>query len=220
MTAPAVPASRSDRRAPYLFAYDIGDAKRARAVRGCLKQWRLDGQYSVHETHLLPVQMRELAADLLSHVHPRDDSLLVCRLSQHGGPPIHPLSLTAAGRPPLLGPVRHGPAPPAAQAGWFLLAYDVREPRRLQRVQRQTAKACLFLQRSVYLYHGDGRQLAPALDAVRAELESNVDDARLYRLHGPGDLWFLSGPTPPLAETPQPGVNLWQRLLNWIGRLT
>lgn len=96
----------------------------------------------------------------------------------------------------------------------------MREPRRLRRVQRQTAKACLFLQRSVYLYHGDGHKLASVLEAVRQELQMNVDDARLYRLHGPGDLWFLSGPTPPLAETPTPGVNVWQRLLNWLGRLT
>lgn len=219
MTAAPSP-TRPDRRAPYLFAYDIGDPKRARAVRKCLQRWRLDGQYSVHETRLLPFQVRELTAELLDYVHPRDDALLLCRLSRHGGAPIMPLSLTRDRRPPLLGPAQHGAVAPTPPSGWYLLAYDVREPRRLQRVQRRTAKACLFLQRSVYLYHGAGRPLLRVLAAVQDELEHGEDDARLYRLHGPGDLWFLSGPVPPLAATPAASAGLWQRLLHWFRSLT
>lgn len=35
---------------PYVFAYDICCDRRRRRVLKCLKQWRVDGQYSIHES--------------------------------------------------------------------------------------------------------------------------------------------------------------------------
>lgn len=206
------------RELPYLFAYDVAAPRRARQVLRCLQRWRIDGQLSVHETQLLPFQARELAAELLEYVDRQSDRLLLCRLSQRGGAPVYALSLSRP-RPPVLGGRAPAPLPSRLQEGWYLLAYDVREERRLQRIQSRTARMCTYLQRSVYLYHGEGSGLARLLEEVRGELKHHVDDMRLYALSGPRDLWFLSGPVPPLASIrdKEPGENLWQRLLSWIG---
>lgn len=206
------------RELPYLFAYDVAAPRRARQVLRCLQRWRIDGQLSVHETQLLPFQARELAAELLEYVDRRADRLLLCRLSQRGGAPVYALSLSRP-RPPMMGSRTPAPLPSRLQEGWYLLAYDVRDERRLQRTQSRTAKVCTYLQRSVYLYHGEGTGLARLLEEVTEELEHHVDDMRLYALSGPRDLWFLSGPVPPLASIKDKrlGASLWQRLLSWIG---
>jgi CRISPR-associated protein Cas2 len=206
------------RELPYLFAYDIGPPRRARQVRRCLQRWRMDGQLSVHETALLPFQVRELAAELLDYVDRQTDRLLLCQLSQRGGAPVYALSLSRS-RPSVLGGKAPTPLPSRLQKGWYLLAYDVRDERRLQRIQSRTAKVCTYLQRSVYLYHGEGPGLARLLEEIAGELERQVDDMRLYALSGPRDLWFLSGPMPPLVglNAREPMANLWQRLLRWIG---
>ncbi|MCP5421085.1 MAG: CRISPR-associated endonuclease Cas2 [Gammaproteobacteria bacterium] len=214
---PAEPTSTRDRHALYLFAYDIGDDRRAREVRACLQRWRLDGQYSVHETRLLPFQARELAAELLDYVDPALDSLLLGRLDQRHLAPIRALSIAQRRRPPLVG--WPGPKQGAfsPRSGWYLLTYDVADPRRLQRVQKRAAKACVYLQRSVYLYHGAGERLGEVLAAVRDQIKPGIDDVRLYALSGAGDLWFLSGPLPPLATlTRIAGASLWQKLIAWF----
>jgi CRISPR-associated endonuclease Cas2 len=217
-TPAANPAPRS-RQALYLFAYDIGDDRRARQVRRCLQRWRVDGQLSVHETELLPYQARELAAELLDYLEPQDDYLLVSRLSQRGASPLYILSQSAralalAGRRPV------ARLPRELAAGWYLVAYDIIDPPRLQRVQRLTAKRCLALQRSVYLYQGNSRPLRRLLDQLLDEIKPGHDDLRLYCISGPGDLWFPSGPLPPLPGLHRPGgtLSLWQRLLAWLGR--
>ena len=217
-TAAANPPPRS-RRAPYLFAYDIGDDRRARQVRRCLQRWRVDGQLSVHETELLPYQARELAAELLDYLDPEDDYLLVGRLSLRGANPLYilsrsPRALALAGRRPL------ARAPHDLADGWYLLAYDIVDPPRLQRIQRMTAKRCIALQRSVYLYQGRSRPLRRLLDKLLREIKPGQDDLRLYCINGPGDLWFPSGPLPPLPGLQQPGgkPSLVRRLLAWLGR--
>ena len=206
-----------DRGAPYLFAYDIGDDRRARAVRLCLQRWRLDGQYSVHETRLLPFQARELAAELLDYVDTRKDRLLACRLSQRGDAPVHNLTLSTR-RLTVTGAPYHGKAGFQPRRGWYLLAYDITDTPRLRRVQYQAAKVCMYLQRSVYLYHGAGGRFQRMLAAVEEEIERKADDVRIYNIAGPHDLWFLSGPLPPLAQMQSngPGASLWRRLVNWL----
>jgi len=80
------------RRSLHLFAYDISNNRRRYRALKCLTPWRLNGQYSVHETHLLPHQARTLTTELLDILHPRRDHLLTCRLSQRGSGPIRVLA--------------------------------------------------------------------------------------------------------------------------------
>jgi CRISPR/Cas system-associated endoribonuclease Cas2 len=181
---------------PYLFAYDVAEPRRGRRVLACLRRWRCDGQRSVHEAWLTPNLAEAAAVEALDWLDPAADRLLVGRLSRRAGAPVYTLS-----RPPPAWPVLGAPKPvrPARlAAGWYLLAYDIREPRRLRQVQQAAARACLALQQSVYLYHGGGGALAEVLAEVADLIHHGNDDVRLYALNGPGDLWFPCGPLPPL----------------------
>jgi len=188
-----------------------------------MARWRVDGQLSVHEAWLLPFQVRELAVELREAIDPDTDRLLVARLSRLGTGHVYALCTRHPKKAaPLLGQITGPVSPPAhLHTGWYLLAYDVSHPRRLQRVQRTMARTALQLQRSVYLYHGEGNTLHTLLTEIGSLVTPKEDDVRLYPLSGPSDLWFLSGPCPPLpavrretAATPP----IRQQLQTWLGR--
>ena len=200
---------------PYLFAYDIRDPKRARPIRQCLQRWRVDGQYSVHETRLRDLQVQELTVELLDLVDPATDRLLVARLSQRGAGAVHVLSRSPKRAPFIYEPPVPLPARPAD--GWYLLAYDITDPPRLHKVQRITARRSTYLQRSVYLYHGNGAGLRDLLDELGDTINRQFDDLRVYRLSAPRDLWFPCGPVPPLAGFAAEPEGLWRRLQLWLG---
>lgn len=189
------PPRRSAR--PYLFAYDITEPKRSRLVLKCLRRWRIDGQLSVHETFLSPDQAEEIAIELLDYIDPGTDRLLLARLSQRGLAPV--LSVTRhEPRAPVLGQPA-GDWPARFHKGWYLLAYDIRDQKRLRQVHQVSSKICTFLQRSICLYHGGGRKLTELLEILRNLVLPKVDDIRLYVVQGPSELWFVCGPQPPLS---------------------
>jgi len=219
------PQSEAPRRLeqPYLFTYDIRCPRRGRQVLQCLRRWRVDGQLSVHETWLAPPQVRELATELVGLVDRATDSVVACRLTQRRSRPIYQW-FAGQGRAPLFGGQAPATMPERLHQGWYLLAYDVRDPDRLRRVQRRTAQDALFIQRSVYLYQGGGTPLNRLVQEVGKLLVRGKDDLRLYVLSGPRDLWFLSGAIPPLPGQPQPTAAaapdppkpLWRRLIGQL----
>lgn len=101
----------------------------------------------------------------------------------------------------------------------WLVAYDIRDPRRLGRVYRCCKRAGLHLQYSVFLV----RATAPQLDHLIRELESLIDrrrdDVRIYPVPERPD-WSHLGPSMWPAEVlffhegldflppPQPAPNL------------
>ena len=205
-----------DRRTPYLFAYDITDDKRSHKVRRCLQRWRVNGQYSVHETKLLPYQAQELTTEVVELIDQSTDRLLVGRLRQRGSGPVHVLSRSPM-RPQLISQETPQPLPTQLAAGWYLIAYDITDQKRLQQVQRCAIKQCVFAQRSVYVYNGPGAPLRALLGELSDLVRKHEDDLRLYCLNGPYDLWFPSGPLPPLAAlATQDKPGLFQRLLSWV----
>jgi len=196
------------RRSLHLFAYDISNNRRRYRALKCLTPWRLNGQYSVHETHLLPHQARTLTTELLDILHPRRDHLLTCRLSQRGSGPIRVL---ARPRHRTALTQHHNPTVPSRPAdGWYLLAYDIPDTARLLQIQRRISRDTIGLQRSVYLFQGDGAQLQRLVDDLGADLDPRDDDLRLYRLGKPTDLWFLAGTPPPLAVLATQSRQHWQ----------
>lgn len=208
------PRWRAER--PYLFAYDVADPGRLRRVHACLQRWRVDGQYSVHETWLRPAAMQQLAVELVDLVDRKADRLLVTRLQLQGGHPVRQLAgrrFTAV----------HGLPPRRSAAGagkgrdlLHLLAYDIREPLRLRRVHRASQRGAIALQKSVFLHRGSRTDLDGLLERVLEEVHRTEDDVRLYAFSRLGDLWFLSGEKPPLAEwTEPPRVDGW----SWLKQL-
>lgn len=194
------PARRGE--LPYLFSYDIRCRKRAHHVLKYLRQWRVAGQLSVHETWLRAWELETVAAELMELVDQDSDRLLVARLSRQGRGPVYRLT-DRASHSPVKGSGWTSVLPKQLQGGWYLLAYDVSDPKRLRRVQRVTAKQTVFLQRSVYLYQGNGAVLSGLLQRIQSVLRSTEDDLRIYRLSGPANLWFMCGEMPPLGGLQQ-----------------
>lgn len=112
---------------------------------------------------------------------------------------------------------------------WYLLAYDIRDPKRLQRVHYYLRKRALAAQQSVFFLHVTDAELERMLDAVAARTDRHRDDVRAYPISHPADVWLAghslvagpllrfpeaaqSGLTPPVSA-PSPGVL--KRIARW-----
>jgi len=72
---------------------------------------------------------------------------------------------------------------------WYVLAYDIREPKRLRRTHAYIRKHGVSLQKSVFLIHTDRDGLAGLKQGVIERVNSKEDDVRLYPVRHPGALW-------------------------------
>ncbi len=72
---------------------------------------------------------------------------------------------------------------------WYVLAYDIREPKRLRRTHAYIRKHGVSLQKSVFLIHTDRDGLAGLKQGVLERVNSKEDDVRLYPVRHPGALW-------------------------------
>ncbi len=72
---------------------------------------------------------------------------------------------------------------------WYLLAYDIREPKRLQRTHAFVKKKGVRLQKSVYLVRASEAELDEIRKGIRERTNSRKDDVRLYPIRHPGVLW-------------------------------
>lgn len=98
---------------------------------------------------------------------------------------------------------------------WYLLAYDIRDPRRLRRVHRYLRRRALAAQESVFFLHVTDAELRQVLDGVAARIDRRRDDVRAYPITHPAEVW-LAGQSPVAgallrpsavgASAPPPGV--------------
>jgi len=70
-----------------------------------------------------------------------------------------------------------------------LLAYDIRNPRRLRRVHYFVKKRGVALQKSVFLLRADQDELALLSRGIKKLVNEKEDDVRLYPVRHPGKLW-------------------------------
>ena len=78
--------------------------------------------------------------------------------------------------------------------GWYLVAYDVTEPRRLQLVHRYLRRKALPVQRSVFFLHGTDLVVKDTLNELAQIIHVRRDDVRAYPIEHPSRVW-LSGAT-------------------------
>jgi CRISPR-associated protein Cas2 len=64
-------------RRPAIVAYDISDNRKRRAALRILREWRLDGQKSVHECLLTDAEAAELVIQLSEVIDNDTDRLLL-----------------------------------------------------------------------------------------------------------------------------------------------
>ncbi|AGA89195.1 CRISPR-associated endoribonuclease Cas2 [Thioflavicoccus mobilis 8321] len=98
---------------------------------------------------------------------------------------------------------------------WSLIAYDIRDPRRLRRVHLCLRRQALAVQKSVFLIEADERRLAEILAELRRRADNREDDIRLYAIPDPAAIWAagrqservanLYGGAPAEAERPRRG---------------
>lgn len=80
---------------------------------------------------------------------------------------------------------------------WYLIAYDVRDPKRLRRVQRYLRTCAYALQESVFAWQGNQRQLAELKQQLTRLIRQSEDDVRGYPVpDGQAILWWGNSPMP------------------------
>lgn len=72
---------------------------------------------------------------------------------------------------------------------WSLIAYDIREPKRLRRIHRYLRKQAVAVQKSVFIIETDERRLDAILGELRARADNRDDDIRLYAIPNPAAVW-------------------------------
>jgi CRISPR-associated protein Cas2 len=80
---------------------------------------------------------------------------------------------------------------PNSHALRWLLAHDIRDKRRLQRVWRFLRKEGVRLQYSVYLLAGTRDQVEAIIERLRGLIDESADDVRLYPLTENTRIWGL-----------------------------
>ena len=110
--------------------------------------------------------------------------------------------------------------------GWYLIAYDITDPRRLRRLHRRLRADGIWMQQSVFLVRGDTRDIDRLMDELEHYVDQRDDDLRAYPVPAPGDIWLrghsaVDGPVllPGAAgrtkkPAPKPKRGLWERLRN------
>ena len=80
---------------------------------------------------------------------------------------------------------------PHSHAERWVLAHDIRDPSRLQRVWRFLRKEGVPLQYSVYLLSGGRSQVEKVMEKLRELIDERKDDVRIYPLTEHARLWGL-----------------------------
>lgn len=62
----------------------------------------------------------------------------------------------------------------------WLIAYDIRDPRRLSRLHAFIIRHTIPVQYSVYLFEGHAGELGSLLANIRSRIDNRVDDVRAY----------------------------------------
>lgn len=113
-----------------------------------------------------------------------------------------------------------------ARPGWYMVCYDIADPRRLGQVHRLLKKNGISPQRSVFFIQSKEKDMDRLLDNIALKMVLKEDDLRAYPVESPKKVWTTGGilETYPLVmpgkNVKLPGPNakkknkpLWQRLL-------
>jgi len=102
-----------------------------------------------------------------------------------------------------------------ANDNWYLVAYDICDPQRLQRVHRRLKREAVAVQKSVFFYQGSERDLKALLDELAGEMKLKVDDLRAWPVDRIQSAWMY-GKGVESTVLVMPG---WRsRLRNWWKR--
>ncbi len=75
--------------------------------------------------------------------------------------------------------------------GWYVLAYDISDPKRLRKVHTYLKARGLPVQRSVFLIQTDLRQIRRWLNHLKKLIHAKKDDLRAYPVGDPTGIWMV-----------------------------
>ncbi len=73
---------------------------------------------------------------------------------------------------------------------WYIIAYDIRNERRLRRLHYYLKKEAIALQKSVFLLHADRERRNRVKAEIRSRVHDREDDVRIYPVFHPATLWL------------------------------
>ncbi len=73
---------------------------------------------------------------------------------------------------------------------WWIIAYDIRSQRRLQRTHYYLKKEAVALQRSVFLAQKTAAELKELIAQLKQRINIQEDDVRLYPISSPHSIWM------------------------------
>jgi CRISPR-associated endonuclease Cas2 len=79
------------------------------------------------------------------------------------------------------------------RSGWYMIVYDIADPKRLGKVHRMMKKNGLPVQKSVFFYHGNEQSTHILLDKICAAMDPDADDLRAYPIIAPDFVWTTGG---------------------------
>ena len=72
---------------------------------------------------------------------------------------------------------------------WYIIAYDIREPKRLRRLHYFLKKKAIALQNSVFLVKADAHYLKHLESSLEKLINIRDNDVRIYPVLHPDTLW-------------------------------
>lgn len=72
---------------------------------------------------------------------------------------------------------------------WYLVAYDIRQDKRLRRLHYYLKKEAVALQKSVFLLHADKARLRETTSQIKSRVSDSEDDVRIYPIYYPNAIW-------------------------------
>ena len=104
-----------------------------------------------------------------------------------------------------------------AKPGWYLIAYDIADPRRLQRVHRLLKRHALPVQESVFFFRGHEGRMCRVLDEVAELMNLREDDLRAWPVDALGAAWMYgAGVRTSAMAAPRRGGRLRRWLRRWV----
>lgn len=103
---------------------------------------------------------------------------------------------------------------------WHVIAYDIKDSKRLQRVHRILSKIALPFQKSIFLILSTEKNINKLLNRLNHYINEKEDDIRTYPVDSIKTFWIYGlSATPDLVTEPM-NTNTWQRTKKWLSTLS
>ena len=84
--------------------------------------------------------------------------------------------------------------------GWYLIGYDIADPKRLKKIHKQLKNDGIAVQKSLFFVQGNEDKIIHLMKILSKKMDLSVDDLRAYPITDPKEVWTNN--KNPLADYP------------------